>query len=130
MSAGFSANPESRSQANVLASLSQGLEALSAIGESLTFRLLELEQRLEALEDKTKQLGKIEPTGGLHQETASTLENTERRIARLEDLLTNPTQIQQAHSEALEEVQNEEEFIEENPFPDEVEQPFMDEFAA
>ena len=130
MSAGFSANPESRSQANVLASLSQGLEALSAIGESLTFRLLELEQRLEALEDKTKQLGKIEPTGGLHQETASTLENTERRIARLEDLLTNPTQIQQAHSEAREEVQNEEEFIEDNPFPDEVEQPFMDEFAA
>ena len=130
MSAGFSANPESRSQANVLASLSQGLEALSAIGESLTFRLLELEQRLAALEDKTKQLGKIEPTEGLHQETASTLENTERRIARLEDLLTNPTQIQQAHSEALEEVQHEEEFIEENPFPDEVEQPFMDEFAA
>ena len=130
MSAGFSANPESRSQANVLASLSQGLEALSAIGESLTFRLLELEQRLAALEDKTKQLGKIELTEGLHQETASTLENTERRIARLEDLLTNPTQIQQAHSEALEEVQNEEEFIEENPFPDEVEQPFMDEFAA
>ena len=130
MSAGFSANPESRSQANVLASLSQGLEALSAIGESLTFRLLELEQRLAALEDKTKQLGKIEPTEGLHQGTASTLENTERRIARLEDLLTNPTQIQQAHSEALEEVQNEEEFIEENPFPDEVEQPFMDEFAA
>ena len=130
MSEGFSANPESRSQTNVLTSLSQGLEALSAIGESLTFRLLELEQRLTALEDKTNHLGKIEQTERLHQETASTLETAERRIARLEDLLTNPTQIQEANSKAIEEVQNEEEFIEENPFPDEVEQPFMDEFAA
>ena len=57
-------------------------------------------------------------------------ECTERRIARLEDLLTNPHRIQATHAEARETVQSEEEFIEDNPFPDEVEQPFMDEFAA
>ena len=51
MSAGSSANPDARSQSDVLASLSQSLEALSAIGESLTFRLLELEERLGALEN-------------------------------------------------------------------------------
>jgi len=130
MSAGSSANPEARSQSDVLASLSQSLEALSAIGESLTLRLLELEQRLGALEDKTSQLAEIQPTEVLNQDTASTLECTERRIALLEDLLTNPNRIQPTHSEALEVDQSEEEFIEEDPFPDEVEQPFMDEFAA
>ena len=130
MSAGSSSNPEARSQSAVLASLSQSLEALSAIGESLTFRLLELEQRLGALEGKTIELAEIQPTEGLNQETAATLECTERRIARLEDLLTNPNRIQATHAETRETVQSEEEFIEDNPFPDEVEQPFMDEFAA
>ena len=130
MSAGSSANPEARSRSDVLASLSQSLEALSAIGESLTLRLLELEQRLGALEDKTSQLAEIQPTEVLNQDTAASLECTERRIARLEDLLTNPNRIQPTHSEALEVDQSEEEFIEDNPFPDEVEQPFMDEFAA
>ena len=130
MSAGSSANPEARSQSDVLASLSQSLEALSAIGESLTFRLLELEERLGALENKTSELAEIQPTGGLNQDTAATLECTERRIARLEELLTNPNRIQPTHAVALEAVESEEEFIEDNPFPDEVEQPFMDEFAA
>lgn len=130
MSAGSSANPEARSQPDVLASLSQSLEALSIIGESLTFRLLELEQRLGAVEAKANQLAEIQPTEGLHLETAATLECTERRIARLEDLLTNPTSAHAASPEVVEEIQNEEEFLEENPFPDEVEQPFMDEFAA
>ena len=130
MSAGSSANPEARSQSDVLASLSQSLEALSAIGESLTFRLLALEERLGALENKTSELAEIKPTEGLNQDTAATLECTERRIARLEELLTNPNRIQPTHAVALEAVESEEEFIEENPFPDEVEQPFMDEFAA
>ena len=70
------------------------------------------------------------PTEGLNQDTAATLECTERRIARLEELLTNPNRIQPTHAVALEAVESEEEFIEDNPFPDEVEQPFMDEFAA
>lgn len=130
MSAGSSANPEARSQSDVLASLSQSLEALSAIGESLTFRLLELEERLGALENKTSELAEIQPTEDLNQDTAATLECTERRIARLEELLTNPNRIQATHAVALEAVESEEEFIEDNPFPDEVEQPFMDEFAA
>ena len=130
MSAGSSANPEARSQSDVLASLSQSLEALSAIGESLTFRLLELEERLGALENKTSELAEIQPTEGLNQDTAATRECTERRIARLEELLTNPNRIQPTHAVALEAVESEEEFIEDNPFPDEVEQPFMDEFAA
>ena len=130
MSAGSSANPEARSQSDVLASLGQSLEALSAIGESLTFRLLELEERLGALENKTSELAEIRPTEGLNQDTAATLECTERRIARLEELLTNPNRIQATHAVALEAVESEEEFIEDNPFPDEVEQPFMDEFAA
>ena len=130
MSAGSSANPEGRSQSDVLASLSQSLEGLSAIGESLTLRLLELEERLGALENKTSELAEIRPTEGLNQDTAATLECTERRIARLEELLTNPNRIQGTHAVALEAVESEEEFIEDNPFPDEVEQPFMDEFAA
>jgi len=130
MSTGSSAKLETRSQTDVLASLSKCLEALSAIGESLTFRLLELEQRLEALEEKIIQFREFQETAELHLKTASILECTERRIERLEELLSNPSRAEVGKSETIGELEHDEERFDENPFPDEAEEPFMDELAA
>jgi TolA-binding protein len=130
MSTGTPASPETRSQTDVLASLGLCLEALSNIGESLTFRLLELEQRFEAVEEKISQFAAAHSAAEMQSKTLSTLECTERRIARLEDLLSNPSPAQMVQSEAIGELAHDEECFEENPFPDEVEEPFMDELAA
>jgi TolA-binding protein len=91
MSSGSPANPENRSEADFFASLSQSLESLSILGESLTLRLLELEERLETVEAKITQLPQIQANEGeeIHSETSKTLDCTEQRIAQLEDLLTN-----------------------------------------
>jgi hypothetical protein len=66
--------------------LSAQLESLSQVGELLTLRLLELEERLDGLE---LQLGQLQP--GAEPEMADTgalLAATAERITRLEDLLT------------------------------------------
>ena len=62
--------------------LSEQLQALSQVGETLTLRLLELEEQLLELDSRS------EGQGDLGADTGELLAATEERIARLEDLLT------------------------------------------
>ncbi len=131
--------------------LSEQLESLSQVGELLTLRLLELEERLESFE---VQLVQLRPWQELESpETNALLAATTERISRLEDLLTNfATEREQVeaplhvvpHAEGLApkhppaepvmeaEVNGlDEQELELHPFPDEdEEQPFMDELSA
>ena len=125
--------------------LSEQLQALSLVGETLTLRLLELEERLAGLESQVH---------GLHQQQSSTassestevLAATEERISRLEELLNeqpsaHPAQgfgstatVHALHRPKVEAATDADDFSEQelelNPFPEEEEQPFMDELTA
>ena len=131
--------------------LSEQLQALSQVGETLTLRLLDLEERLGGLEDQLQEL----QLGSLSQEdhastTGDLLAATEERIAHLEDLLSaqasahtrvqplplrRPVVLENSgiasaaqHNESS---STEETELELNPFPEEDEdQPFMDELSA
>lgn len=123
--------------------LSEQLQALSQVGETLTLRLLELEERLGGLEQQLETL----QLGGLDQEdrveaTGDLLAATEERIARLEELLSDPAGGAAAtlrpvplrrpvqalpHNEGSRDGEPEAEL---DPFPEEEEQPFMDELSA
>jgi uncharacterized membrane protein YccC len=120
--------------------LSEQLQALSQVGETLTLRLLELEERLGGLEDQLQEL----QLGGLSEEdpsseTGDLLAATEERIARLENLLSaqapaegrvHPLPLRRPER-PLDLETSEEPELELNPFPDEEEeQPFMDELSA
>lgn len=121
---------------NLQLRLSEQLQALSLVGETLTLRLLELEERLNALEGQLQ--GLIQAGGQAESsDAADMLAATEERIARLEELLNeqpavtapamatvHPLPLQE---EAEAEAQSEAEL---NPFPEEEEQPFMDELSA
>ena len=138
--------------------LSEQLQALSQVGETLTLRLLELEERLGGLEDQLHalQLGELSQADHT-SETDELLAATEERIARLEDLLTAAaptaahgrvqplplrrpdrqlgleaegirTAAPRSDGPSSEEPELE---LELNPFPEEEEeQPFMDELSA
>ena len=121
--------------------ISEQLQALSQVGESLTLRLLDLEERLKLIEEHlSDQVSRSEADTGL-EHTGEILALTEERIARLEDLLTGqrlehagggghshlhlssvPTYAKSS-STAVEEP-------EQDPFPEDEEQPFMDELSA
>lgn len=120
--------------------LSEQLESLSQVGELLTLRLLELEERLEHLE---VQLGQLQPaTEPEVGESAELLAATAERITRLEELLTGgATAMEPPHGETpqlqvVPEPEEEEAGLQEpelelHPFPEEEEeQPFMDELSA
>jgi hypothetical protein len=66
--------------------LSEQLESLSQVGELLTLRLLELEERLEGLERHLAELpAGLEPDADA---TGSLLAATDARLSRLEELLS------------------------------------------
>ncbi|NDC14582.1 MAG: hypothetical protein EBZ76_05190 [Synechococcaceae bacterium WB9_2_170] len=104
--------------------LSEQLQALTQVGETLTLRLLDLEERLGTLEGHLAELQEAQGVeqGGL--DSGDILAITEERIARLEDLLTEQRQVRSANVQEL--------TVQElNPFPEEdEEQPFMDELCA
>ena len=120
--------------------ISEQLQALSQVGESLTLRLLDLEERLKLIEEHlSDQASRSEADTGLEL-TGEILALTEERIARLEDLLTgqSPEHAGAGHphlhlssvpayakssSTAVEEPEL-------DPFPEDEEQPFMDELSA
>ncbi|MCP9816187.1 hypothetical protein KBY76_05830 [Synechococcus sp. GreenBA-s] len=120
--------------------ISEQLQALSQVGESLTLRLLDLEERLKLIEEHlSDQASRSEADTGLEL-TGEILALTEERIARLEDLLTGqrPEHAGAGHphlhlssvpayakssSTAVEEPEL-------DPFPEDEEQPFMDELSA
>lgn len=134
--------------------LSEQLEALSLVSETLTLRLLELEQRLTSLEDQLLEL----QVNGLDQQAQGAsgeilLAATEARISRLEDLLNGQPQALPRHLQPLPSVRenpgaryadaperqqeldstasmDEASAAEIDPFPEDEEQPFMDELSA
>ena len=139
--------------------LSEQLQALSQVGETLTLRLLELEERLGSLEEQLLELDiRSEGQGELSADTGELLAATEERIARLEDLLASqggggnsgrgsvqPLPLRRPERNAAadatpgsrltEATYNEgspdgEPELELDPFPQEEEQPFMDELSA
>ena len=137
---------ESDATASLQQRLCEQLQALSQVGELLTLRLLELEERLERLE---QQLGALEPGGKpASTVTGALLEATAERITRLEELLSGTIEPGSdpghAPSGAEPEGHNlprlqavphaddtdHEPELELNPFPDDEEQPFMDELSA
>ena len=127
--------------------LSEQLQALSQVGELLTLRLLELEERLEGLE---QQLNGLQPSGASAGSlTGALLEATAERISRLEELLNGSDEpgagassstnesVEADTAPRLEAVRtaghhdtDDEQDLELNPFPDDEEQPFMDELSA
>ncbi|MEY4359293.1 MAG: hypothetical protein RLZZ631_779 [Cyanobacteriota bacterium] len=139
MSANASSTPGSVTGSPAVAvqqRLSEQLQALSLVGETLTLRLLELEERLGALE---AQLGALQEHGSADAGEAAIemLTVTEDRIARLEELLGEETTLRgrpQASVHPLPQRQSSEDVsepeLELNPFPEEEEQPFMDELSA
>jgi TolA-binding protein len=119
--------------------LSEQMQALSLVSETLTLRLLELEERLAALEGQLEGLQQQStPSSG---DSAELLTATEERIARLEDLLNEQSApkratvhpLQRPEPEASEDLAGLHEAeleLELNPFPEDEEQPFMDELSA
>lgn len=113
---------------NLQLRLSEQLQALSLVGESLTLRLLELEERLSGLEAQLEQL--LHTAGqGESGDTADMLAATEERIARLEELLNEQPVASNQRKATLHSLQPAAQ-AELNPFPEEEEQPFMDELSA
>ena len=104
--------------------LSEQLQALSLVSETLTLRLLDLEERLAALEGQLEGLQQHQSNPS-HTDSAELLSATEERIARLEELLNEPIVAKVASVHPLQRPQPEL-----NPFPEEEEQPFMDELSA
>lgn len=131
--------------------LSEQLQALSLVGETLTLRLLELEERLSSLEDQLLdlQMNDREPAEA-SLATEALLAATDERITRLEELLTDQPTARSRHLQPLPLRRSEpggaaeesavighhapapedELDLDPNPFPEEEEQPFMDELSA
>lgn len=118
--------------------LSEQMQALSLVSETLTLRLLDLEERLAALEGQLEGLMQHQSSPS-STDSAELLTATEERIARLEDLLNEPIAPRGASVHPLQRPQPEaadqhagfsEPVLELNPFPEDEEQPFMDELSA
>jgi hypothetical protein len=122
--------------------LAEHLQTLAQLGETLTYRLLELEERLA---EQQLRLGPLlqegqnpSPAG---QELGRRLEETETRLQRMEELLAGMNRsaahrrLQSVHAPrganppADGQVDGEGDLAEE-PFAEEGEQPFMDEQSA
>ncbi len=124
--------------------LAEQLRVLSEVTESLTYRLVELEERLAAQEENLGQLLEGSDAAG-EEEMEERLSDTEQRLARIETVLrgiagsTPPRHLMPVHPPAFQqepmaqrppEDPSEDPLSESQPFPDEGEQPFMDELIA
>jgi hypothetical protein len=114
------------------------MQALSLVSETLTLRILDLEERLAALEGQLEGLLQHQSNPSSTDST-ELLTATEERIARLEELLNEPIVPRGASVHPLQRPQPEaadkhagfsEPALELNPFPEDEEQPFMDELSA
>ena len=130
--------------------LSVQLQTLSHISEALTLRLLELEERLAGCESLVHRLDDGVAAGGEGPSIAlELLEQTDRRIARLESLLARDSallhpppaaqpRLQVLHAQPVPAAESPERSglahdglpLGADPFPEEGEQPFMDELTA
>ena len=124
--------------------LADQLQTLSEVAEAITFRLLELEERLAAQELRLEPLleGHADSPGLLADETELRLDDTEDRLARLEGLLKGienqgvgrhlrPVVASQLdHAQEAQQESFLDDSLVEQPFLDEAEQPFLDELSA
>ena len=131
---------QAQSPAQLQHRLGEQLQALSQVSEALMFRLLDLEERLGAVEQQLGSLHAQEDpaAAGLGVDTGEILALTEERLARLEDLLSGRRQplggsagphalIHGGMKAGVSTGQDGDAF---DPFPEEEEQPFMDELIA
>lgn len=97
--------------------LARQLQALSQLVESLTYRLLDLEERVAAQALQLQSLQAQAAAAGDGEETTLRLDDTEERLSQLEMLLNGlDTSALTAQPQPLD-----------PPFPEEPEQLFMDE---
>jgi hypothetical protein len=127
--------------------LAYQLQALSQVAEALTYRLLELEERLEGQEDRIGE--RLQAAAGLESAHEVSMDqglgDTEERLARIEAALRGldrtgfsrhlqavqpPALQQELPGSQIEEEGFELREEEGDPFYDEGEQPFMDELIA
>jgi TolA-binding protein len=127
--------------------LADQLQVLSQVAESLTYRLLELEERLERQEHRIGE--RLEEVAirevALGEAMDQRLEDTEERLAGIEAALEGldrpggSRHLQSVHPPALQQdlpvARHAPESVDlpsedADPFPDEGEQPFMDELIA
>jgi|688.fasta_scaffold319450_2 hypothetical protein len=118
--------------------LSEQMQALSLVSETITLRILDLEERLAALEGQLEGLLQHQSNPS-STDSAELLTATEERIARLEDLLNEPIVPRGSSVHPLQRPQPEaadkhagfsEPALELNPFPEDEEQPCMDELSG
>lgn len=109
--------------------LAQQLHTLSQVVETLTYRLLELEERLSVQDRRLQELAETAPPEPLMAAAAQgRMEDTEERLRRVEALLTGiePAAISPAGpagcAAGVHDI--------DGPFPEEPEQPFLDELEA
>jgi uncharacterized coiled-coil protein SlyX len=109
--------------------LAQQLHTLSQVVETLTYRLLELEERLSVQDRRLQELAEMAPPEqGMAAVAQGRLEDTEERLKRVEALLTGiePAAISPAgpagRAAEVHDI--------DGPFPEEPEQPFLDELEA
>jgi hypothetical protein len=116
--------------------LADQLRTLSEVAETLTFRLLELEERLAAQELKVQPLLETQSVGQglIAEDTELRLGDTEDRLARLEGLLSGLESPGAARHLQPVEAHPQESFLDdsvaEDSFLEEEEQPFLDELSA
>jgi len=125
--------------------LADQLQTLSEVAEAITFRLLELEERLAAQELRLEPLleDQADSQAAMADETELRLDDTEDRLARLEGLLKGienqglgrhlrPVVAPQLAAHAQEALQDGflDDSLAEQSFLDEEEQPFLDELSA
>lgn len=115
------------SAASGLRRLADQLQTLSELTESLTYRLIELEEKVAAVDLRLEPLllGAVVDSATLTDDTELRLDDTEARLARLEAVLTGLEMAPRS-------VCAQQEAIDPDPhFPDgDYEQPFLDEDAA
>jgi len=130
--------------------LADQLQVLSEVAESLTYRLLEFEERLAVQEQQLLEQAETADPQQVEEMELRLLE-TEERLARIEALLgsseaagtgrhVQPLRLASSPAQALAGAASarpvaaarpdEEEILQEDPFLDEGEQPFMDELTA
>lgn len=116
--------------------LADQLRTLSEVAETLTFRLLELEERFAAHELKVQPLLESESGGQglIAEDTELRLGDTEDRLARLESVLSGLESPGVARHLRPVQVPAQNTFCDdslvEESFLDEDEQPFLDELSA
>ncbi|MFZ9229907.1 MAG: hypothetical protein ACO23C_06905 [Prochlorococcaceae cyanobacterium] len=121
------------SAASGLRRLADQLQTLSELTESLTYRLIELEEKVAAVDLRLEPLlhGAASDSASLAEDTELRLDDTEERLARLEAVLAGLEMVPRGETPADQDELfcAQEQPIDQDPhFPDgDYEQPFLDE---